>query len=64
MSDKVLGIVGGSGLYDIEGVQNIQKHKITTAIRRSIRRIRHRRAQRHQNRISSKTRCRTQIPSI
>lgn len=30
MSEKVLGIVGGSGLYDIEGVQNIQKHKITT----------------------------------
>jgi len=27
---KVLGIVGGSGLYDIEGVQNVQKHKITT----------------------------------
>lgn len=30
MSEKVLGIVGGSGLYDIEGVQNVQKHKFTT----------------------------------
>lgn len=30
MSQKVLGVVGGSGLYDIEGMQNIQKHKIST----------------------------------
>ena len=30
MSEKILGIVGGSGLYDIEGIQNVQKHTLVT----------------------------------
>lgn len=30
MTAKRLGIIGGSGLYDIEGLQNIQKHELDT----------------------------------
>jgi 5'-methylthioadenosine phosphorylase len=30
MSQKILGVVGGSGLYDIEGMTNIENHRINT----------------------------------
>ncbi|MCB1198948.1 MAG: MTAP family purine nucleoside phosphorylase, partial [Deltaproteobacteria bacterium] len=30
MADKVLGVIGGSGLYDIEGLEGIEKHKVDT----------------------------------
>jgi 5'-methylthioadenosine phosphorylase len=30
MTQKVLGIIGGSGLYEIEGLQNIEKHNVQT----------------------------------
>jgi 5'-methylthioadenosine phosphorylase len=30
MSEKILGVVGGSGLYDIEGMTDIENHRIQT----------------------------------
>ncbi|MCX7766682.1 MAG: S-methyl-5'-thioadenosine phosphorylase, partial [Candidatus Sumerlaeia bacterium] len=30
MSEKIVGIIGGSGLYEMEGLEDIQKVDLTT----------------------------------
>ena len=30
MSDKVIGVIGGSGLYEMEGLRNVKEVKVKT----------------------------------
>ena len=62
MSEAItIGIIGGSGLYDMAELTDREERKVVDAVRRSVRPVRHRHAARQARRVSRAARRRAPL---